>query len=91
MNRKVWPSISSENPQISEHILTRRNAHTPRNAARMPEDRHCSSHAPDVEGSDPAGPPQWEVGVTYRRDSSKAPMIADLMAYLRGASHAEGT
>lgn len=45
---------------------------------------------PDAGESDLAGPPQWEVGVTYRRDSSKEPMIADLVAYLRSASHAEG-
>ena len=45
---------------------------------------------PDAGDSDLAGPPQWEVGVTYRRDSSKEPMIADLVAYLRSASHAEG-
>ena len=46
----------------------------------------------DEPGEDEASPepPQWEVGVTYRRDSSKTPMIDDLVAYLRTASHADG-
>ena len=46
--------------------------------------------ASGADGSDSLVPPQWEVGVTYRRDSSKTPMIADLVAYLKTASHADG-
>lgn len=47
-------------------------------------------NASGADGSDSLEPPQWEVGVTYRRDSSKTPMIADLVAYLKTASHADG-
>ena len=41
MNRKVWPSISSENPQISEHILTRRSTHTPATPRCVSDRNHC--------------------------------------------------